>query len=84
MVNPYGFEKNIKKLLEGPDADLVGKFNKKLPYTKDGAPDVDEMVDKEYYVGEDGLLYRADKSTEPPTLLEPGDEGFSDSKKKKK
>jgi hypothetical protein len=83
MVNPYGFEKNIKKLLEGPDADLVGKFNKKLPMD-DGVPDVDEMVDKEYYVGEDGELYRADKSTDPPTLLQPGDDGFKDTKKKKK
>ena len=84
QVNPYGFEKNIKKLLEGPDADLVGKFNKRLPYTKDGAPDEDEMIDKEYYVGEDGELYRVDKSTDPPTLLQPGDDGFKDSKKKKK
>jgi len=84
QVNPYGFEKNIKKLLEGPDADLVGKFNKRLPYTKDGAPDVDEMVDKEYYVGEDGSLYRVDKSTDPPTLLEPGDDGFRDTKETKK
>ena len=82
-VNPYGFEKNIKKLLEGPDADLVGKFNKRLPMD-DGVPDVDKMVDKEYYVGEDGDLYRADKSTDPPTLLQPGDDGFRDTKEKKK
>jgi len=47
----------------------------------DGVPDVDEIVDKEYYIGEGGELYRADKSTDPPTLLEPGDPGFKDSKK---
>ena len=73
----------IKELLEGPDADLVGEFNKKLPMD-DGVPDEDEIVDKEYYVGENGKLYRADKSTEPTTLLEPGDDGFKDTKKKKK
>ena len=50
----------------------------------DGVPDVDKMVDKEYYVGEDGDLYRADKSTDPPTLLQPGDDGFRDTKEKKK
>jgi len=83
MVNPEGFQRNIKKLLEGPNADLVGKFNKRLPMDDD-VPDVDEIVDKEYYVGEDGSLYRADKSTEPMTLLEPGDDGFKDTKKKKK
>ena len=79
-VNPTGFERNIKKLLASDDADLVGKFNKKLPMD-DGVPDVDEIVDKEYYIGEGGELYRADKSTDPPTLLEPGDPGFKDSKK---
>ena len=81
-VNPEGFTRNIKKLLSGDDADLVGKFNKKLPLD-DGVPDVDEIVDKEYYIGEGGELYRADKSTDPPTLLEPGDPGFKDSKKEK-
>ena len=81
-VNPEGFTRNIKKLLAGDDADLVGKFNKKLPLD-DGVPDVDEIVDKEYYIGEGGELYRADKSTDPPTLLEPGDPGFKDSKKEK-
>jgi len=79
-VNPEGFARNIKKLLASDDADLVGKFNKKLPMD-DGVPDVDEIVDKEYYIGEGGELYRADKSTDPPTLLEPGDPGFKDSKK---
>ena len=82
-VNPTGFERNIKKLLASDDADLVGKFNKKLPMD-DGVPDVDEIVDKEYYIGEGGELYRADKSTDPPTLLEPGDPGFKDSKKDSK
>ena len=81
-VNPEGFTRNIKKLLASDDADLVGKFNKKLPMD-DGVPDVDEIVDKEYYIGEGGELYRADKSTDPPTLLEPGDPGFKDSKKGK-
>jgi len=81
-VNPEGFQRSIKKLLAGDDADLVGKFNKKLPLD-DGVPDPDEMVDKEYYIGEGGELYRADKSTDPPTLLEPGDDGFNDSKKEK-
>ena len=81
-VNPEGFQRSIKKLLAGEDADLVGKFNKKLPLD-DGVPDPDEMVDKEYYIGEGGELYRADKSTDPPTLLEPGDDGFNDSKKEK-
>jgi len=79
-VNPEGFTRNIKKLLASDDADLVGKFNKRLPMD-DGVPDVDEIVDKEYYIGEGGELYRADKSTDPPTLLEPGDPGFKDSKK---
>ena len=81
-VNPEGFQRSIKKLLAGDDADLVGKFNKKLPLD-DGVPDPDEMVDKEYYIGEGGELYRADKSTDPPTLLEPGDDGFNESKKEK-
>ena len=81
-VNPEGFQRSIKKLLAGDDADLVGKFNKKLPLD-DGVPDPDEMVDKEYYIGEGGELYRVDKSTDPPTLLEPGDDGFNESKKEK-
>ena len=81
-VNPEGFQRSIKKLLAGEDADLVGKFNKKLPLD-DGVPDPDERVDKECYIGEGGELYRADKSTDPPTLLEPGDDGFNDSKKEK-
>jgi len=80
-VNPEGFQMNIKKLLASDDADLVGKFNKKLPVTKDGVADVDEIVDKEYYIGEGGELYRADKSTDPPRLLEPGEDGFKDSEK---
>jgi hypothetical protein len=80
-VNPTGFERNIKKLLASDDADLVGKFNTKLPVTKDGVADVDEIVDKEYYIGEGGELYRADKSTDPPRLLEPGEDGFKDSEK---
>ena len=82
-VNPEGFSMNIEKLLKDPELkDLVGEFNKKLPTDKNGAPDPDEMVDKEYYVGENGRLYRVDKSVEPPRLLEPGDKGFKDSKKK--
>jgi len=81
-VNPYGFEKNIKKLLAGDNADLVGKFNKKLPMD-DGAPDLDELVDKEYYIGEGGELYRYDESTDPPELLTPDQDGFNDSKKEK-
>ena len=81
-VNPYGFEKNIKKLLAGDDADLVGKFNKRLPMD-DGKPDLDELVDKEYYIGEGGELYRYDESTDPPELLTPDQKGFKDSKKEK-
>jgi len=81
-VNPYGFETNIKKLLAGDNADLVGKFNKKLPMD-DGAPDLDELVDKEYYIGEGGELYRYDESTDPPELLTPDQDGFNDSKKEK-
>jgi len=82
-VNPEGFSMSIEKLLKDPELkDLVGEFNKKLPIDKSGAPDPDEMVDKEYYVGENGNLYRVDKSVEPPLLLEPGDKGFKDSKKK--
>ena len=82
IVNPEGFQRNIKKLLEGPNADLVGKFNKRLPMD-DGKPDLDELVDKEYYIGEGGELYRYDESTDPPELLTPDQDGFKDSKKEK-
>jgi hypothetical protein len=81
-VNPDGFIRNINKLLKSEDADLIGKFNKKLPMN-DGIPDPDKMVDKEYYIGLGGELYRVDKSVEPTALLEPGDPGFKDSKKEK-
>jgi hypothetical protein len=81
-VNPDGFIRNINKLLKSEDADLIGKFNKKLPMN-DGIPDPDKMVDKEYYIGLGGELYRVDKSVEPADLLEPGDAGFKDSKKEK-
>ena len=49
----------------------------------DGIPDPDKMVDKEYYIGLGGELYRVDKSVEPAALLERGDPGFKDSKKEK-
>jgi len=81
-INPDGFIQNINKLLKSEDADLIGKFNKKLPMN-DGIPDPDKMVDKEYYIGLGGELYRVDKSVEPTALLEPGDPGFKDSKKEK-
>jgi len=81
-VNPDGFIQNINKLLKSEDADLVGEFNKKLPMDN-GVPDSDKTVDKEYYVGENGRLYRVDKSVEPAALLERGDPGFKDSKKEK-
>ena len=82
-VNPDGFIRNINKLLKSEDADLIGKFNKKLPMDKSGIPDPDSAVDKEYYIGLGGELYRVDKSVEPADLLEPGDAGFKDSKKEK-
>ena len=82
-VNPDGFIRNINKLLKSEDADLIGKFNKKLPMDKSGIPDPDSAVDKEYYIGLGGELYRVDKSVEPAALLEPGDAGFKDSKKEK-
>jgi hypothetical protein len=49
----------------------------------DGKPDLDELVDKEYYIGEGGELYRYDESTDPPELLTPDQDGFKDSKKEK-
>ena len=82
-VNPDGFIRNINKLLKSEDADLIGKFNKTLPMDKSGIPDPDSAVDKEYYIGLGGELYRVDKSVEPAALLEPGDAGFKDSKKEK-
>jgi hypothetical protein len=82
-VNPDGFIRNINKLLKSEDADLIGKFNKTLPMDKSGIPDPDSAVDKEYYIGLGGELYRVDKSVEPAALLERGDPGFKDSKKEK-
>ena len=82
-VNPDGFIRNINKLLKSEDADLIGKFNKTLPMDKSGIPDPGSAVDKEYYIGLGGELYRVDKSVEPAALLERGDPGFKDSKKEK-
>ena len=42
----------------------------------------DKPTDKEYYVTEEGEFVRYDEKTDK--FLQPGDDGFSDSKKKKK
>jgi hypothetical protein len=65
---------NIRALRQS-DPELIGKFNKIITSE-------DKPTDKEYYVTEEGEFVRYDKKTDQ--FLQPGDDGFSDSKKKKK
>jgi len=64
---------NIRAIRES-NPELIGKFNKVI--TSDDKP-----IDKEYYVTEEGEFVRYDKETD--SFLQPGDDGFSGSKKKK-
>jgi len=65
-VNPIRFPINIKKLLDDPDlADLVGKFNEKLP------DDIEDAENKEYYITTQGDLVRV-VDGEILTSKEPG------------
>jgi len=73
-VNPIRFPINIKKLLDDPDlADLVGKFNEKLP------DDIEDAENKEYYITTQGDLVRV-VDGEILTSKEPG---FKDKPKEK-
>ena len=65
---------NIRAIRES-DPELIGKFNKIITSE-------DKPTDKEYYVTEEGEFVRYDEKTDK--FLQPGDDGFSDSKKKKK
>jgi len=65
---------NIRDIRED-HPELIGKFNKVI--TSDDTP-----VDQEYYVTEEGAFVRYDKETD--SFLQPGDNGFEGSKKKKK
>ena len=65
---------NIRAIRES-NPELIGKFNKVI--TSDDKPN-----DKEYYVTEEREFVRYDKETD--SFLQPGDEGFSGPKKKKK
>ena len=65
---------NIRAIRES-NPELIGKFNKVI--TSDDKPD-----DQEYYVTEEGEFVRYDKETD--SFLQPGEEGFTNSKTKKK
>ena len=73
-VNPIRFPINIKKLLDDPDlADLVGKFNEKLP------DDIEDAENKEYYITTQGDLVRVVDGE----ILTSKDAGFKDKPKEK-
>jgi len=80
-VNAEGYLESMEELKEKHPklVSKLGRTTKKLPDMEDLE---DDAVKGEYYINDEGKIYRYNPDSDPP-LLEPGDDGFEGSLEKK-